>query len=104
MRAKNAHYELLLADRSDKLQKTEKDRDKLRRDVKKVEKELETLQFNNQRLHDDYVVQQQALDIYVQLTVPVVGASEAKAFTLAIDKVKIVTQLLLDSQYDREAC
>ena len=73
IKTKNTTLTLLVKDKSEKLALAHNDLKLLKKkELDQLEK-LERLEFLYQKLNDDFISQQQALDVYIQIAVPVVG-------------------------------
>lgn len=71
--------------------------------IRELEDKVEKLEYQNQRLQDDYLVQQQSLDVFVQMALSHQKGEYTNelAFRKCIDNAQTIAKLLQDCQRQR---
>eukprot|EP00347_Sterkiella_histriomuscorum_P009187 403342191 len=101
LKVKNTTLLLLVQDKSSKLQNLESQQRQLKKLLLDKDEKIEKLEFMYQKINDDFISQQQALDVYVQMAIPVIGKDQIKAFSRCVDNAKLLAIMLRDVQKQR---
>ncbi|CDW81066.1 UNKNOWN [Stylonychia lemnae] len=101
LKVKNTTLMLLLQDKSEKLQQCENTIKQQKKALGNKDESLEKIEFMYQKLNDDFIAQQQALDVYVELAIPVIGKNQIIAFSRCVDNAKLIALMLNDVQKQR---